>query len=53
MGTVKESVEQIRDKLGEVENTMEKVINMKLDNMKEEQKVKERYNITKRFNWVF
>ena len=53
MGTVKESVEQIRDKLGEVENTMEKVINMKLDDMKEEQKVKERDNITKRFNWVF
>ena len=53
MGTVKESVEQMRDKLGEVENTMEKVINMKLDDMKEEQKVKERDKIMNRYNWVF
>ena len=53
MGTIKESVEQIRDKLGEVENIMEKIINMKLDVMKEEQNVKERDKITKRFNWDF
>ena len=42
MGAVKESVEQISGKIGEVENTMDRVIDMKLDDMKEEQKEKEK-----------
>ena len=35
------------------ENNMENVINMKLNDMNEEQNVKERDKITNRFNWVF
>ena len=34
VGAVKESVEQISEKIGNVENTMDRVIDMKLDDMK-------------------
>lgn len=42
VGTAKEPVEQISEKIGEVENNMGKVIDMKLDGMKEEQNKKKR-----------
>ena len=42
MGTVKESVAQIGEKTGETENTMHRVTDMKLDDVKEEQKEKEK-----------
>ena len=37
MGAIKESVEQISEKIGEVKYTMDGVIDMKLNEMKEEQ----------------
>ena len=42
VATLKETVGQINEKIGAVENTMDRVIDLKLDDMKNEEKERER-----------